>query len=135
MVWHDMEEYKSFHVRKNNFEKCKEKHTTSADAAPSKCFDLASDYIESAISWSKVAGESAGLDLDTQLKTLVEAEECVFFLSNDKKYDKHVKEGNGVFQILAADLYMNLGNVEKKRHDLLQASVYFKKALTLSKTK
>ncbi|KAL7528737.1 hypothetical protein ACHAXR_002604, partial [Thalassiosira sp. AJA248-18] len=111
-------EYNNVVTSRGKYFKCQKKHLSNLE----ECFDEVSDFIESSILWSVSGKKSGEINSDEQMKHLTKAEECaVRFLgihNNDPGFNK-----------LVADLYVNMGGIEKARHATDKATDYIMKAL------
>lgn len=132
----EVDEYAQYKNSKQRHQKCRIQYESgnTTRSITDECFQLSCIFVESAILWSLLGGQQDGLlDSDEQLAILVEAEECAAqFFAPQQQHGEMKCDGEGEsypFRDLIADLYMNMGVVEKKRHGYTQAAAFLAKSV------
>lgn len=113
-------QYENFVTSKRSYDKCEEENSDDTK----ECSDAAFTYVESSLLWVLAGLDSGELNPDEQIELLEEANACV-----TKTLSLH--DNNASFKQLAADVYVNMGAIEKSRHATDKAKKYITKALEL----
>ena len=113
-------QYEHFVTSKRAYDKCVEENSDDTK----ECNDASFTYVESSLLWVLAGSDSGELNPDEQIKLLEEANACV-----TKTLSLH--DNNASFKQLAADVYVNMGAIEKSRHATDKAKKYITKALEL----
>lgn len=112
-------QYENFVTSKRAYDKCEEENSDDTK----ECSDAAFTYVESSLLWVLAGLDSGELNPHEQIELLEEANACV-----TKTLSLH---DNNAFKQLAADVYVNMGAIEKSRHATDKAKKYITKALEL----